>query len=98
MSRVLIILTIALLSAGCRAQPDQRPAVDVLRDPAAAQEVETNNGKCEVAHPDGVQCNKKACKKDETGPGDCADFAKRCLEYDHHYSGTKDGGTCSRVL
>lgn len=51
---------------------------------------------CVAAHPDGQRCNKKTCKKDATS--DCADFAARCVEYGHHYAGTSDGGSCSRVL
>jgi hypothetical protein len=51
---------------------------------------------CVSPHPDGVQCNKKTCKTD--AESDCSDFASKCLSNDHHYSGTNDGGTCSRVL
>ena len=51
---------------------------------------------CVAAHPDGVQCNKKTCKKDSAS--DCADFSSACLKSGHYYAGTNDAGTCSRIL
>ncbi|MES2136645.1 MAG: hypothetical protein V4502_06245 [Pseudomonadota bacterium] len=51
---------------------------------------------CVAAHPDGVQCNKKTCKKDDKS--DCAEFASGCLSSGHYYAGSNDGGTCSRIL
>jgi len=51
---------------------------------------------CVAAHPDGVQCNKKTCKKD--AQSDCSDFASACLNSGHYYSGSNDGGACSRIL
>jgi hypothetical protein len=42
------------------------------------------------------RCIQATCKADEKS--DCTLFADICLEYDFHYSGTKDSGTCNIVL
>ena len=41
-------------------------------------------------------CNKATCKKD--AESDCTLFSTSCLKDGHHYEGTNDGGTCTRVL
>ena len=55
---------------------------------------------CTVKNPNGTEgvdyCNVKTCKKD--AESDCKDFAGACLDTGHHYSGTADSGTCTRVL
>jgi len=51
---------------------------------------------CVSPHPDGQQCNKKTCKKDDES--DCTDFAKKCVENGHWYAGSNDAGSCSRIL
>ena len=44
------------------------------------------------------ECDKNKCTQ---GPGgaeyDCGNFGKDCIDAGHHYNGTKQGGTCSRV-
>jgi hypothetical protein len=44
-------------------------------------------------------CNVNVCKQ---GPGgftfDCASFAAACVNAGEHWSGTKEGGKCTRVL
>ena len=42
------------------------------------------------------RCVQATCRADEKS--DCTLFADICLEYDFHYAGTKDSGTCSLVL
>jgi hypothetical protein len=51
---------------------------------------------CTHPHQDGVQCNVKTCRADEVS--DCSEFAANCMASGHHYSGTTEGGTCTRVL
>lgn len=66
--------------------------------------LDTDNGpqpvflttKCTVPHRDGVRCNVKTCRADTESH--CGDFAKACMDSGHHYAGTNDGGTCTRVL
>jgi hypothetical protein len=41
-------------------------------------------------------CNKATCKKD--AESDCELFSSSCLKRGHHYEGTNDAGTCTRVL
>jgi hypothetical protein len=48
-----------------------------------------------VAKADG-ECVKFTCKADATS--DCAGFANGCVDGGNHYSGTSDGGACSKVL
>jgi hypothetical protein len=52
--------------------------------------------KCTVPNSDGVSCNVKTCKADDAS--NCGSFATACMDSGHHYSGTNDGGTCTRVL
>lgn len=53
---------------------------------------------CTSRAPDG-SCNVNECKQ---GPGgatfDCASFAAACVNAGEHWSGTKEGGKCTRVL
>lgn len=53
---------------------------------------------CTSKNADG-SCNVNECKQ---GPGgatfDCASFAAACVDAGHHWSGTKEGGKCTRVL
>lgn len=41
-------------------------------------------------------CVQKTCKKDDQG--DCATYAGYCIDADHHWNGTRDGGTCSKIV
>ena len=41
-------------------------------------------------------CLKYTCKQDSTT--DCSGFANGCVKGDNHYSGTAEGGSCSKVL
>ena len=53
---------------------------------------------CESKNADG-SCNVNKCTQ---GPGgatfDCASFGAACIDAGHHWSGTKEGGKCTRVL
>lgn len=40
-------------------------------------------------------CIKKSCKEDSRG--DCASYAKICIDADLHWNGTRHAGTCSKV-
>ena len=89
--RHMWILAFAAALAACGRTADGGDVLGQSKDTVVYATTE-----CVAAHPDGVQCNKKTCKKDAAS--NCADFASKCLANDHHYSGTNDGGTCSRVL
>lgn len=42
---------------------------------------------------------QRECKQGEGGPSyDCASYAAACVEAGEHWSGTKEGGKCTRVL
>ena len=41
-------------------------------------------------------CLKKTCKQD--AEGDCETYAGYCIGAGEHWSGTKEGGTCTKVL
>ena len=66
--------------------------------------LDTDNGaqpgfrttKCTAPNSDGVRCNVKTCRADTESH--CGDFAKACMDSGHHYAGTNEGGTCTRVL
>jgi hypothetical protein len=69
-------------------------------DPPVLEQQEDNQvvyatTKCEVGNADGQRCDKKTCKTDSES--NCEYFASRCLATGHHYSGTKDAGTCTRA-
>ncbi|MEZ5314063.1 MAG: hypothetical protein R2862_10660 [Thermoanaerobaculia bacterium] len=53
---------------------------------------------CTQRAPDG-SCLQNKCTQ---GPGgatfDCASFATACVEAGEHWSGTKEGGVCTKVL
>jgi hypothetical protein len=53
---------------------------------------------CQSKNADG-SCNVKQCTQ---GPGgatfDCASYASACVNAGHQWSGTKEGGKCTRVL
>jgi hypothetical protein len=48
------------------------------------------------------QCLQKTCEASSKNtpdvPFDCASYAAACVDAGEHWSGTKDGGTCTRVL
>ena len=91
-SRIVSFLSGAILLgvAGCDLVDDRTDVLDQSKDQVVFATTE-----CVVPNPDGQRCDKKTCKKDERS--DCADFARKCLDNDHHYQGTNDGGACSRV-
>ncbi|MGE0640912.1 MAG: hypothetical protein AB7G12_10395 [Thermoanaerobaculia bacterium] len=53
---------------------------------------------CTQRAPDG-SCLQNKCTQ---GPGgftfDCASYAKACVDAGEHWSGTKEGGVCTKVL
>ena len=88
--------------AGCPAPRDQTthpmdPKADLFSaDPDNGTSSRTFE--CTSRAPDG-SCNVNECKQ---GPGgatyDCASFASACVNAGEHWSGTKEGGKCTRVL
>lgn len=93
-------MMVSLLAvAGCASRPplvDPSPPMDVfdsVRNDAVGRTFEcTSRG-------DNGQCNVNECRQ---GPGgeeyDCAGFAAHCVKAGHHWSGTREGGKCTRVL
>lgn len=87
---ILLAGCLLMLTTGC----DRKVDADVL-DQSTGDRVVYATTECVVGNPDGVRCDKKTCKTDDES--NCADFARKCLDNGHHYSGTNDAGTCSRV-
>jgi hypothetical protein len=94
MRQVPLAFVLVFLMSGCETSPEAL-GVDILSQ-ATGEQVVFATTECVSTHPDGVQCNKKTCKADETS--DCKQFANACLDSGHHYAGTSEGGACSRVL
>jgi hypothetical protein len=88
--RLLLGIGLLLVVTAC----EKLGTSDVL-GPRAEGQIIYATTECVAPHPDGQQCNKKTCKND--AESNCADFAAACLNSDHHYEGTKDAGTCSRI-
>jgi hypothetical protein len=42
------------------------------------------------------ECMKSQCKK--SAHSDCTDYATACMKHDGYYAGSREGGTCSKVL
>ena len=82
---------ILLVATAC----DRGPKPDVL-GPTGNDGAIFATTECVAKNPDGQRCDKKTCKTDQKS--NCADFANKCLSNNHHYQGTNEGGTCSRVL
>ena len=74
------------------------PGMDVFAPPSEGTGTASRTFQCTSKNADGT-CNVNECKQ---GPGgatyDCASFAAACVDAGHHWSGTKEGGKCTRVL
>ncbi|MGH7263442.1 MAG: hypothetical protein ACREMB_01115 [Candidatus Rokuibacteriota bacterium] len=92
MRHVPLAVGILVLLTGCATGP--RGGVDVLGQDTRGQVVFATT-ECVTPNSDGIRCDKKTCKKDQVS--NCADFADKCLDNGHDYSGTNDAGTCTRV-
>jgi hypothetical protein len=86
----------SIAAVGCSGSSDPKGG-DVLSGEQSNVVFATTQ--CTVKNPNGTEgvdfCNKKTCKKD--AESDCKDFAAACLNTGHHYEGTSDSGTCTRV-
>jgi hypothetical protein len=91
------LLAVIIAAAGCSRSSEPRGG-DVLSNQQSTVVFATTE--CTVKNPNGTEgvdfCNVKTCKKDAAS--DCKDFAAACLDTGHHYEGTSDAGTCTRVL
>jgi hypothetical protein len=98
MKRSFLVLAMFLAAAGCfrRSEP---VGGDVLSDQKSTTTVYATT-ECTAKNPQGTEgvdyCNQKTCKKD--AESNCQQFAASCLDSGHHYAGTADAGTCSRIL
>ncbi len=97
MKRLAFALTVIIVAAGCSRSSEPKGG-DVLSNQDSTAVYATTE--CTVKNPSGTEgvdyCNVKTCKKD--AESDCKVFADACLDTGHQYSGTSDGGTCTRVL
>ena len=87
------ILAATLVLAGCDARRDPL-ATDPLGNVQASEAV-GRTMTCEARDANG-NCLKNTCKADAAG--DCATFAGYCVNAGEHWSGTKEGGSCTMVL
>jgi hypothetical protein len=92
MRHVSSAVGILLLVTGCAI--GHTVDVNVLDQDTRGQVVFATT-ECVTLNADGVRCDKKTCKKDAAA--NCAEFASKCLDKGHQYSGTKDAGTCTRT-
>ena len=88
-ARWLLVMALALSATAC-----SRGSQDPMA-PSTATDAVFAVISCDNKNADG-SCNKWSCKKDELG--NCQTFAEACLKNDHHFSGTAEEGTCSRIL
>ena len=93
MRNVTLAIGVLLLLSGCAGRQKSKldPLVQISGDKAIAKTTQ-----CTVPNSDGVRCNVKTCKQDQES--DCSEFAANCIASGHQYSGTREGGTCTRVL
>jgi hypothetical protein len=90
--RLQSLLVTALILGACGPQePSKVDPMNITGDTGTLGRTLT----CEAKDSAG-NCLKKSCKKDSEG--DCRTYAGYCLDAGHHWSGTSDGGACSRVL
>jgi hypothetical protein len=91
MRRVLVgLAATALVAAGCAVRSGQDP------DPFRPGDTPINFTHECVAKDANGGCLKYTCKQDSTS--DCSGFANGCVKGGNHYSGTAEGGSCSKVL
>jgi hypothetical protein len=97
-----LLMTLAGCGGGGSGNPHLKsisfdPTVDVFAQPAESGS-SARTFECTSKNADGT-CNVNVCKQ---GPGgatfDCASFAAACVDAGQHWSGTKEGGKCTRVL
>ena len=97
---VLCVLLMTL--AGCNGNRDQKtltfdPNIDVFGSQAETGTL-ARTMRCTSTASDG-SCNQRECKQGEGGfTYDCASYAAACVRRGYHWSGTKEGGKCSRIL
>ena len=90
---------------GCGGDPNQKsvtfdPNVDVFSGQPDGGGFSARTLTC-TKEIDG-QCMQKTCKQSSQNvpevPFNCASYAAACVDAGEHWSGTKEGGTCTRVL
>jgi hypothetical protein len=97
-----VMCALLITLAGCGGGRNQKsvtfdPSIDVF-SPRPESGSSQRTFECTSKAPDGT-CNVNECKQ---GPGgatfDCASYAAACVNAGEHWSGTKEGGKCTRVL
>jgi hypothetical protein len=87
---LLLVLALALLN-GCQTYGN-------VMETTSSGGTSARTFECLSKNADG-SCNVNQCKQ---GPGgatfDCGSFAAACVDAGQHWSGTKEGGKCTRVL
>jgi hypothetical protein len=90
---LLLVVALALLSACATRSVSPGSVMEAASTGTSARTLE-----CLNKNADGT-CNVKQCTQGPGGPEyDCAGYAADCVNAGQHWSGTKEGGKCTRVL
>jgi hypothetical protein len=98
-------LAVLLTLTGCGGDPNQKsvsfnPNIDVFSGEPDGSRSSARTLTC-TKEING-QCMQKTCKQSSQNvpevPADCASYAAACVNAGEHWSGTKEGGTCTHVL
>ena len=97
MKSILAFALVCALSclSGCGTKP---PSPDSVLGATSTGATTERILECLNKNDDGT-CNVKQCTQGEGGPAyDCASYAADCVNAGQNWSGTKEGGKCTRVL
>ena len=89
-SSIVLFATLTLCAAVACSREKGPDALGQRDEPA----VVGRTTQCTVPNSDGVRCDEKTCKADQSS--DCSDFKDRCEGSNHTYSGNDKSGTCKR--
>jgi hypothetical protein len=92
MFRVLLASIVLMVSNGCSTVND---VMAKANDGKTGKQTTFKTTNCTVPNADGVRCDTKTCKADAAS--DCSRFMEGCVNYGNNYSGSKEGGTCTRA-
>ena len=100
-----VISAVLMTLTDCSGDPNQKsitfnPNIDVFSGQPDGSGFSARTLAC-TKEIDG-RCMQKTCKQSSQNvpevPFDCASYAAACVNAGEHWSGTKEGGTCTRVL
>jgi hypothetical protein len=102
-----VTFAVLLMLAGCGGEPNQKsvtfnPNIDVFSGEPDGGGSSTSARTLTCTKEINGQCMQKTCKQSSENvpevPFNCASYAAACVNAGEHWSGTKEGGTCTRVL